>query len=91
MCVRKPDTWGHIVGMFNKRRQNMTRQELMDAISPASRRIVGFIMTFAGSQGSYGRLLQALLDSDPDDAEEWLSRYHHCNDYLDFVMECEGG
>jgi len=68
----------------------MTRQELMDAISPASRRIVGFIMIFAGSQGSYGRLMQALLDADPDDAEEWLSQYHHCNDCLDFVMEYEG-
>lgn len=69
----------------------MTRQELMDAISPASRRIVGFIMTFAGSQGSYGRLLQSLLDSDPDDAEEWLSQYHGCSDCLDFVMAFEGG
>lgn len=68
----------------------MTIQELMDAISPASRRIVGFIMTFAGSQGSYGRLLQSLLDSDPDNAEEWLSHFHHCNDCLDFVMELEG-
>ena len=47
-------------------------------------------MTFAGSQGSYGRLLQSLLDADPDDAEEWLSHFHHCNDCLDFVMELEG-
>ena len=28
----------------------MTRQELMDAISPASRRIVGVIKTFAGAE-----------------------------------------
>jgi len=69
----------------------MTRQELMDAISPASRRIVGFIMTFAGSQGLYARLMRDLLEADPDDAEEWLSQYHHCNDCLDFVMAFEGG
>ena len=68
----------------------MTRQELMDAISPASRRILGYIITFVGSQGSYGRLLQSLLDSNPDDVEEWLSQFHDCTDCVDFVMTLEG-
>lgn len=68
----------------------MTRQELMDAISPASRRIVGYIMNFVGSQGAYGRLLQSLLDSNPDDVEEWLSQFHDCTDCVDFVMKLEG-
>lgn len=68
----------------------MTRQELMDAISPASRRIVSYIMTFVGSQGLYGRLMRDLREMEPEQAEEWLSQYHHCTDCLDFVMAFEG-
>ena len=69
-----------------------TRTEaLMEALSKDSKRIVGYIMTFVGSQGLYGRLMRDLLEMEPEDAEEWLSQYHHCTDCLDFVMEYEGG
>ena len=69
-----------------------TRTEaLLDKLSADSKRIVGYIMTFVGSQGLYARLMRDLLEADPDDAEEWLSQYHHCTDCLDFVMEYEGG
>jgi hypothetical protein len=68
-----------------------TRTEaLLDKLSAESKRIVGYIMTFAGSQGLYGRLMRDLLKMAPEQAEEWLSQYHHCNDCLDFVMEYEG-
>lgn len=68
-----------------------TRTEaLLDKLSPGSKRIVGYIMTFVGSQGLYGRLMRDLLEMEPEQAEEWLSQYHHCTDCLDFVMEYEG-
>lgn len=69
-----------------------TRTEaLLENLSADSKRIVGYIMTFVGSQGLYSRLMRDLLDADPDDAEEWLSQYHGCSDCLDFVMAFEGG
>lgn len=69
-----------------------TRTEaLMEVLSKDSKRIVGYIMTFVGSQGLYGRLMRDLLEMEPEQAEEWLSQYHHCTDCLDFVMEYEGG
>jgi hypothetical protein len=63
----------------------------MEVLSKDSKRIVGYIMTFVGSQGLYGRLMRDLLEMEPEQAEEWLSQYHHCTDCLDFVMEFEGG
>ena len=66
-------------------------EELMAKLSEDSKRIVGYIMTFVGSQGLYGRLMRDLLDAGAESAEEWLSQYHHCNDLLDFVMAFEGG
>lgn len=69
-----------------------TRTEaLLDKLSPDSKRIVGYIMTFVPSQGLYGRLMRDLLDAGAEKAEEWLSQYHHCTGSLDFVMEFEGG
>ncbi len=69
-----------------------TRTEaLLDKLSENSKRIVGYITDFMGSQGLYGRLMRDLLEMEPEDAEEWLSQYHHCTDCLDFVMEYEGG
>lgn len=65
-------------------------EELLEKLSADSKRIVGYIMTFVGSQGLYGRLMRALLEMEPEQAEEWLSQYHHCTDCLDFVMEYEG-
>ena len=68
-----------------------TRTEaLLENLSADSKRIVGYIMTFVGSQGLYGRLMRDLLEMEPEQAEEWLSQYHHCTDCLDFVMEYEG-
>lgn len=68
-----------------------TRTEaLLENLSADSKRIVGYIMTFVGSQGLYGRLMRDLLEMDSEQAEEWLSQYHHCTDCLDFVMEYEG-
>ena len=68
-----------------------TRTEaLLENLSADSKRIVGYIMTFVGSQGLYGRLRRDLLEVEPEQAEEWLSQYHHCTDCLDFVMEYEG-
>ena len=64
---------------------------LLATLSADSKRIVGYIMTFVGSQGLYGRLMRDLLEMEPEDAEEWLSRYHECSDCLDFVMTFEGG
>lgn len=69
-----------------------TRTEaLLDKLSPDSKRIVGYIMTFVPSQGLYGRLMHDLLEAGAEKAEEWLSQYHHCTDSLSFVMEFEGG
>lgn len=69
-----------------------TRTEaLLEKLSADSKRIVGYIMTFVGSQGLYGRLMRDLLEMEPEQAEEWLSQYHHCTDSLSFVMEFEGG
>lgn len=65
-------------------------ENLLSKLSKDSKRIVGYILTFVGSQGLYGRLLRDLIEN-PDSAEEWLSQYHHCKDCLDFVMEYEGG
>lgn len=68
-----------------------TRTEaLMAQLSADSKRIVGYIMTFVGSQGLYGRLMRDLREMEPEQAEEWLSQYHHCTDCLDFVMAFEG-
>ena len=68
-----------------------TRTEaLLEKLSADSNRIVGYIMTFVGSQGLYGRLMRDLLAMEPEQAEEWLSQYHGCADCLDFVMEYEG-
>ena len=64
-------------------------EELLDKLSPDSKRIVGYIMAFVGSQGLYGRLMRDLLEMDSEQAEEWLSQYHHCSDCLDFVMAFE--
>lgn len=64
-------------------------EELLDKVSPDSKRIVGYIMAFVGSQGLYGRLMRDLLEMDSEQAEEWLSQYHHCSDCLDFVMAFE--
>ena len=65
-----------------------TRTEaLLEKLSADSKRIVGYIMTFVPSQG----LMRDLLDAGAEQAEEWLSQYHHCTDCLDFVMEYEGG
>lgn len=66
-------------------------EELMAKLSADSKRIVGYIMTFVPSQGLYGRLMRDLLDAGAEQAEEWLSQYHHCTDSLSFVMEFEGG
>ena len=66
-------------------------EELMAKLSTDSKRIVGYIMTFVPSQGLYGRLMRDLLDAGAEQAEEWLSQYHHCTDSLSFVMEFEGG
>ena len=67
-----------------------TRTEaLLENLSADSKRIVGYIMTFVGSQGLYGRLMRDLLAMEPEQAEEWLSQYHHCTDCLDFVMTFE--
>ena len=60
-----------------------------EELSPDSKRIVGYIMTFVPSQGLYGRLMRGLLDAGSEKAEEWLSQYHHCSDCLDFVMAFE--
>ena len=69
-----------------------TRTEaLMEVLTEDSKRIVGYIMTFVGSQGLYGRLMRDLLEMEPEEAEEWLSQYHHCSDSLDFVIAFEGG
>lgn len=65
-------------------------EKLFSMISEDSKRIVGYIQTFVGSQGLYGRLLNDLIEN-AEQAEEWLSQYHHCNDCLDFVMAYEGG
>ena len=62
---------------------------LLETLSGDSKRIVGYIMTFVGSQGLYGRLMRDLLAMEPEQAEEWLSQYHHCTDCLDFVMAFE--
>ena len=68
-----------------------TRTEaLLENLSADSKRIVGYIMTFVGSHGLYGGLMRDLLEMEPEQAEEWLSQYHHCTDCLDFVMEYEG-
>lgn len=68
-----------------------TRTEaLLEKLSADSKRIVGYIMTFVGSQGLYGRLMRGLLEMEPEQAEKWLSQYHHCSDCLDFVMAFEG-
>ena len=64
-------------------------EELLEKLSADSKRIVGYIMTFVGSQGLYGRLMRDLLEMEPEQAEEWLSQYHHCTDCLDFVMAFE--
>ena len=64
-------------------------EELLDKVSPDSKRIVGYIMAFVGSQGLYGRLMRDLLEMDSEQAEEWLSQYHGCSDCLDFVMAFE--
>ena len=67
-----------------------TRTEaLLEKLSADSKRIVGYIMTFAGSQGLYGRFMRDLLEMDYEQAEKWLSQYHHCTDCLDFVMAFE--
>ena len=67
-----------------------TRTEaLLKNLSADSKRIVGYIMTFVGSQGLYGRIMRDLLEMDYEQAEEWLSQYHHCTDCLDFVMTFE--
>ena len=63
----------------------------MEVLSEESKRIVGYIMIFVPSQGLYGRLMRDLLEMEPEEAEEWLSQYHHCTDSLDFVMAFEGG
>ena len=47
-------------------------EELLDKLSPDSKRIVGYIMTFVPSQGLYGRLMRGLLDAGSEKAEEWL-------------------
>lgn len=65
-------------------------EKLLASISEDSKRIVGYIRTFVGSQGLYGRLLNNLIEN-AEGAEEWLSQYHHCKDCLDFVLEFEGG
>jgi len=65
-------------------------EKLLASISEESKRILGYIQTFVGSQGLYGRLLRDLIEN-PDSAEEWLSQYHHCTDCLDFVMAYEAG
>lgn len=68
-----------------------TRTEaLMAKLSEDSKRIVGYIMTFVGSQGLYGRLMRDLLEMEPEQAEKWLSQYHECPDFLGFVMAFEG-
>ena len=64
-------------------------EELLEKLSADSKRIVGYIMTFVGSQGLYGRLMRDLLEMDYEQAEKWLSQYHHCTDCLDFVMAFE--
>lgn len=67
-----------------------TRTEaLLEKLSADSKRIVGYIMTFVGSQGLYGRLMRYLLEMEPEQAEKWLSQYHNCSDCLDFVMAFE--
>lgn len=63
---------------------------LLEKLSADSKRIVGYIMALVGSQGLYGRLMCDLLEMDSEQAEKWLSQYHHCTDCLDFVMEYEG-
>ena len=65
-------------------------EKLLSKLSEDSKRIVGYIQTFVGSQGLYGRLMRDLVEN-PDQAEEWLSQYHGCKDLLDFVMAYEGG
>lgn len=65
-------------------------EELLEKLSADSKRIVGYIMTFVGSQGLYGRLMRGLLEMEPEQAEKWLSQYHRCSDCLDFVMAFEG-
>ena len=68
-----------------------TRTEaLLEKLSADSKRIVGYIMTFVGSQGLYGRLMRALLEMEPERAEKWLSQYHGGSDCLDFVIAFEG-
>lgn len=62
---------------------------LLKNLSADSKRIVGYIMTFVGSQGLYGRIMRDLLEMDYEQAEKWLSQYHHCTDCLDFVMAFE--
>ena len=67
-----------------------TRTEaLLEKLSADSKRIVGYIMTFVGSQGLYGRIMRDLLEMDYEQAEKWLSQYHHCTDCLDFAMAFE--
>ena len=69
----------------------MANQEFISKLSDESKRIVGYIETFVGSQGMYGRLLRDLIEAGPKTAEEWLSQYHHCKDCVDFVLEFEAG
>lgn len=64
---------------------------LLEKLSEDSKRILGYIQTLVGSQGLYGRLMHSLLEAEPDDAEKWLSQYHHCKDCVDFVMAYECG
>ena len=64
-------------------------EELLEKLSADSKRIVGYIMAFVGSQELYGRLMRDLLEMDSEQAEEWLSQYHHCTECLDFVMAFE--
>ena len=60
-------------------------------LSADSKRIISYIQTFVGSQGLYGRLMSDLRHAETEDAEAFLSQFHHCKDCVSFVMEYEGG
>lgn len=59
----------------------MTRQEVLDTIKSLAR-----------SQGSYGRLYQALTTAEGDTKREvstWLDEACKCNDVVDLIMWIE--
>lgn len=62
---------------------------LNDTLSADSKRIMSYISDMAGSQGLYSRLWRDLHQMAPDEAENLLKQYHHCQDSLEFYLAYE--